>query len=99
MQTYQCHKRVQAAKIVAISVSQNGITLTYDDGHGETIYNDDKRIARYSPAVGDYLVEYEDGYQSFSPAKAFEDGYTLVQPSRPNPAHGAPKPPGYNPVA
>lgn len=28
--------------------------------------------------VGGYIVFYEDGYQSFSPAKAFEDGYTRV---------------------
>jgi hypothetical protein len=28
--------------------------------------------------VGDYLVEYENGYLSRSPAKAFEEGYTLI---------------------
>lgn len=28
--------------------------------------------------VGGYAVIYADGYQSISPAKAFEDGYILV---------------------
>jgi len=27
---------------------------------------------------GDYYVVYEDGYKSISPAKAFEEGYTLI---------------------
>lgn len=30
------------------------------------------------PVAGGYYVVYEDGYESFSPAKAFEDGYTRV---------------------
>jgi hypothetical protein len=30
------------------------------------------------PLPGDYLVIYEDGYRSISPAKAFEDGYTRI---------------------
>ena len=29
-----------------------------------------------TPHVGGYYVLYEDGYESFSPAKAFEEGYT-----------------------
>jgi hypothetical protein len=35
-------------------------------------------IAKHKPVVGGYFVVYEDGYESFSPAKAFEEGYTLV---------------------
>ena len=34
----------------------------------------------FDPLGGEgYLVEYEDGYQSWSPKKAFEDGYTLIK--------------------
>ncbi len=33
---------------------------------------------RHKPEVGGYFVVYEDGYQSYSPAKAFEDGYTRI---------------------
>ncbi len=29
--------------------------------------------------VGGYYVVYEDNYESFSPAKAFEEGYTLIK--------------------
>lgn len=32
-----------------------------------------------APAAGGYYVVYEDGYQSYSPAKAFEDGYAPVE--------------------
>jgi hypothetical protein len=35
-------------------------------------------IAKHKPEVGGYFVEYVDGYQSFSPAKAFEEGYALI---------------------
>lgn len=31
-----------------------------------------------TPDAGWYYVVYEDGYKSFSPAKAFEDGYSRV---------------------
>jgi len=29
--------------------------------------------------VGGYLVQYEDGYLSWSPAEAFEKGYTRIE--------------------
>jgi hypothetical protein len=35
-------------------------------------------IAKHNPQVGGYFVEYDDGYHSFSPAEAFEAGYTLI---------------------
>lgn len=37
-------------------------------------------MARATPLPGGYLVIYEDGYMSFSPAAAFESGYTLIPP-------------------
>lgn len=37
-------------------------------------------MAKHKPEVGGYFVHYADGYESFSPAKAFEEGYTLVSP-------------------
>lgn len=39
---------------------------------------------------GGYYVEYEDGYTSWSPAKAFEDGYT---PAPAQPVRGEVNPP------
>lgn len=35
-------------------------------------------VQKHNPQVGGYYVVYEDGYKSFSPAKAFEDGYRLI---------------------
>ncbi len=35
-------------------------------------------VSKHSPQTGGYYVRYEDGYESFSPAKAFEDGYTRI---------------------
>jgi hypothetical protein len=33
-------------------------------------------FSRYKPIVGDFYVVYADGYKSFSPRKAFLEGYT-----------------------
>ncbi len=38
-----------------------------------------KTLMRNHVLVGGYYVLYEDGYDSWSPAKAFEDGYTLIE--------------------
>lgn len=36
-------------------------------------------IEKHKPHAGGYLVIYADGYRSFSPAEAFESGYSLIQ--------------------
>jgi hypothetical protein len=76
---YRCHKVVRAAKITELRGNGNadmpdlvlgeigGIVALLPDWH-----------AKHKPQVGGYYVVYEDGYTSFSPAKAFEDGYTLA---------------------
>lgn len=33
---------------------------------------------KHAPQPGGYYVQYEDGYTSYSPAAAFESGYTLI---------------------
>jgi hypothetical protein len=33
-------------------------------------------MLKHKPQAGGYYVVYADGYKSFSPAKAFEEGYT-----------------------
>jgi hypothetical protein len=35
-------------------------------------------LEKHKPEVGGYFVQYADGYKSFSPAAAFEEGYTLI---------------------
>lgn len=36
-------------------------------------------MAKHKPQAGGYFVVYTDGYQSYSPAKAFEEGYTRAE--------------------
>lgn len=36
-------------------------------------------LERNNPKAGGYYVLYEDGYESYSPAKQFEDGYTMIK--------------------
>lgn len=36
-------------------------------------------VDKHEPKPGGYYVVYEDGYKSFSPAEAFESGYTLIK--------------------
>lgn len=38
-----------------------------------------KSITPATPGDGGYLVEYPDGYRSWSPAKAFEDAYRVSE--------------------
>lgn len=68
---YTCHKQVWALKIK--SVSSNVVEFEdYEPPHGDAA----KYIAKHSPQPGGYWVRYDDGYESYSPAEAFEQGYT-----------------------
>ena len=76
---YQSHKKVRAAKITGFRLNGNpdmpdlllgeigGIVSLLPDWH-----------EKHKPQVGGYYVVYEDGYTSYSPAKAFEDGYSRI---------------------
>lgn len=35
-------------------------------------------VEKHKPTVGGYYVRYADGYESYSPAEAFEGGYTRI---------------------
>jgi len=39
---------------------------------------DAKYMRKHKPQVGGYFVVYKDGYKSYSPAQAFEEGYTRL---------------------
>lgn len=75
LKRFVCHKVVKAAKILA--VHGNLLKLEGVPFEIEPTYNfmDAKR-----PEVGGYFVVYEDGYESYSPQKAFEEGYTESRP-------------------
>lgn len=72
MQLYQCHKQVRAAEIVRVDD-----TKIMFEGMPPIMVSLDF-IEKHKPKSGDYLVQYEDGYQSVSPAAAFESGYTAI---------------------
>lgn len=76
---YKCHKIVRAAKITGFR--QNGDPCAPDILLGEicgivSLLPDWHE--KHRPHIGGYYVVYEDGYKSFSPADAFEDGYTKL---------------------
>jgi len=73
---YQCHKTVNAEQITSIeTVEESGLQIA-TLASGETASLPEN--PRYDPVEGDYLVSYTDGYQSISPRKAFEEGYSVV---------------------
>lgn len=84
MPRYKSHKTVWALKIAKIEQSPADELATVDGGTWRLI-PEDKRygpitvphsyVEKHQPHAGGYFVVYADGYQSFSPAKAFEDGY------------------------
>lgn len=80
MPQYQCHKVVRALQIKEIKAnSTREFEIFFEDEGSMPILVDLKWMAKHEPEVGGYYVAYEDGYRSYSPAKAFEDGYDLIQ--------------------
>lgn len=71
---YQCHKKVWALKIAEI----NGNVLSFaEEGYAPNSVPAEW-VEKHKPQVGGYYVVYEDDYVSYSPAKAFEEGYTRI---------------------
>lgn len=80
---YKCHKTVRAAKIKELRVRQSGIADVFVEGMDSPLVQPSDWVERHQPRVGGYLVQYEGGYESYSPADAFENGYTRIE----EPAH------------
>lgn len=79
---YRSHKIVWALKIAAISQGPDGsLSISpAEDGYAPFIVPA-KFVPKHRdgvPEVGWYWVRYANDYESFSPAKAFEEGYTRV---------------------
>jgi hypothetical protein len=77
---YQSHKIVRALKILAVDypTANPGATLVPEAGFAPFAVAQEY-LDKHKPQAGGYYVVYDDGYTSFSPAKAFEDGYTRIQ--------------------
>ena len=79
---YRCHKDVLAAKITAVQHLRDGsASLTIVDEHGNEVVGfgvSPSYVAKHEPQVGGYYVCYSDGYESWSPAHQFEQGYARL---------------------
>ena len=89
MPKYQSHKQVWALKIKEIVFDHDlakadnretdgSATITPEDDGYAPFKVDHAYCRKHEPKVGGYYVVYEDGYKSFSPAEAFEGGYTKL---------------------
>ena len=76
--TYQSHKRVEAFKIELIVTGEDGGKLVPEDATLDKIHVTKEYMDKHEPQVGGYYVRYADGYESWSPAEAFEDGYAQI---------------------
>ena len=80
MPRYQSHKKVHALKIKDVGVNADtglGWITPEEDGYA-TFEVDAAFMDKHEPKHGGYYVVYPDGYKSFSPAEAFESGYTRI---------------------
>jgi hypothetical protein len=82
---YKCNKEVCALKIKKIIRDQQSfaITLSFEEEGYSDLAISEEWLIRHKPQAGGYYVVYQDGYASYSPVKAFEDGYTLIRPVGP----------------
>lgn len=78
---YRRHKQVCALKIAAIEIAQDGSAkiASADEGFG-TLTVGPEYAGRFKGDDQDmgYYVQYQDGYESWSPSAAFESGYTKL---------------------
>lgn len=84
MPKYKSHKEVWALKIEDISLGHfhdegtEYAMITPTDEEYAPFAVTKEYIEKHKPEVGGYYVVYKDGYKSFSPAEAFEEGYTRI---------------------
>lgn len=75
---YRCHKIVRAAKITEIRESKlAGAVLILGEIRGQKQVDLAWQM-KHKPEVGGYYMIYGDGYTSYSPATAFEEGYSKL---------------------
>jgi len=85
MPRYQCHKKVWALKIAEIhdptvpGNESDGTRIIVPADAGYAPFQVDREyVHKHNPQVGGYYVVYDDGYKSWSPSQAFEEGYTRL---------------------
>lgn len=86
---YRSHKVVYALKIgefLASTMTENGIGVFRPEDQSlgiDCVYTSRGWLSRFAATDSDlgYWVQYEDGFESWSPSEAFENGYQRLQPS------------------
>jgi hypothetical protein len=80
MEKYRSHKIVEAGRVIAVSAgSIDHTSVIHVEGDNATYTISNGRLPTpTADVIGGYLVRYEDGFTSWSPAKAFEAGYTKL---------------------
>jgi hypothetical protein len=83
MPKYRCHKEVWALKIDDIITVENKteddeVFLRFEDERYGDLQVSSEYVNKHKPKYGGYFVVYADGYESWSPAEAFEAGYTRI---------------------
>ena len=77
MPRYRSHKQVWALKMKSIEFHEGGgATFVPEESHFSPIVLSVEYCTKHEPKAGGYYVVYQGGYMSWSPADAFEDGYT-----------------------
>lgn len=82
---YRCHKEVRALKIKDVvdptepgNETDGSRVLHFEDPAFQPRRINHDYVCKHKPVAGGYFVQYEDGYESFSPSPAFESGYTKI---------------------
>ena len=76
---YACHKQVFAGRILFMARDDENKKLMLHVGAMSNILAVPLAfLERHQPEIGGYYVKYQDGYESYSPAQAFEAGYSLA---------------------
>lgn len=79
MPRYKCHKEVHALQIAMVDIDEApGATITPTEQGYAPFRVDQEYVDKHKPEAGGYYIVYSDGYKSFSPTGAFEEGYTAV---------------------
>lgn len=89
MQKWKCHKVVEAVRVDAVRPLAGSLQINGVGDQELMLLGEDATVAvpvawvrRHAPdgnpqlLCGGYYVRYADGYDSWSPAQAFEKGYT-----------------------
>ena len=90
MPQYKSHKIVGALKIREIIFDSDlaraenretdgSATITPEEEGYALFKVDHAYCLKHKPKSGGYYIVYEDGYKSWSPADAFEGGYTEIK--------------------